>query len=72
MIDSSKIREHRADRHLDRKDEILVYAFMRIWKARERGKLLERVKTVRLLKDAWAVWKRRIKEQRDRQSMLDL
>jgi hypothetical protein len=67
-----KTKEHRAVKHLARKDEVLVHAIMRVWKARERGKLLERVKTARIVKDAWAIWKRRIREQRDRESMNSL
>ena len=59
--------ESRAMKHLARRDDVLVRAIMRIWKARERGRLLVRVQALRLLKQAWAVWKRRVEEQRERE-----
>lgn len=59
-----QISEGRASKHLARQNDILVRAVMRVWKAHERGKLLERVKTARQLKQAWAVWKRRVRHQR--------
>ncbi|KAI0934407.1 hypothetical protein AcV5_006256 [Taiwanofungus camphoratus] len=62
--DRIKISEGRASKHLARQNDILVRAVMRVWKAHERGKLLERVKTARQLKQAWAVWKRRVRHQR--------
>ncbi|KAH9951317.1 Sfi1 spindle body protein-domain-containing protein [Amylocystis lapponica] len=56
--------ERRASKHIARQDDVLVRAVMRVWKAHERGRLLERVKSARLLKQAWAVWKRRVRHQR--------
>lgn len=56
--------ERRADKHLARQDDVLVRAVTRVWKARERGKLLERVRDLRLLKDAWSVWQERIRQLR--------
>lgn len=40
---------------------------MRVWKARERGKLLERVKSLRAVKAAWATWQNSIAVQRERE-----
>ncbi len=37
---------------------------MRVWKAHERGKLLERVRTMRILKQGWESWTRRLQQQR--------
>jgi hypothetical protein len=55
--------ENRADKHLARQDDVLIRAITRVWKARERGLLLERVKMVRLVKDVWATWIRRMQFQ---------
>lgn len=57
--------ENKADKHMGRQDGLLLRAVSRVWKARERGRLLERVRNVRLVKDAWAVWGHRIQEQKD-------
>ena len=57
--------ERRATKHLARRDDVLVRAIMRIWKAHERGKLLTRVRALRVMKQAWLVWRRRMEEQRD-------
>ncbi|KAI0646947.1 Sfi1 spindle body protein-domain-containing protein [Trametes meyenii] len=64
--------ENRADKHVSRQDEVLVRAVMRIWKAHERGKLLTRVQGVRLLRQTWTIWKRRMDEQKERQELAQL
>lgn len=66
--DRIRALERRADKHLARQDDILVRAVLRVWKAHERGKLLERVRATRLLKQTWAVWKTRVSAQRERES----
>ncbi|KZT26251.1 hypothetical protein NEOLEDRAFT_1155765 [Neolentinus lepideus HHB14362 ss-1] len=60
--------ERRGDKHLARQDDILVRAVLRVWKAHERGKLLERVKKTRLLKQTWALWKMRILTLKEREN----
>lgn len=55
--------ETRAVKHVARQDDLLIRAIIRVWKAKERSRLLQRVKTLRLLKDAWVVWKNRIQQQ---------
>ncbi|KAF8136617.1 hypothetical protein EV363DRAFT_1320052 [Boletus edulis] len=55
--------ERRADKHLARQDDVLIRAVTRVWKAHERGKLLERVRALRLLKDTWSVWQERMRQQ---------
>ena len=57
--------ENRAVKHAARREDVLVRAIMRIWKAHERGRLLTRVRAIRLLRQAWAVWKRRMEEQKE-------
>lgn len=52
--------QRRADKHLARQDDTLVRAITRVWKARERGRLLERVRALRLLKSAWSTWRDRM------------
>ncbi|KAI0064613.1 hypothetical protein BV25DRAFT_1852514 [Artomyces pyxidatus] len=56
--------ERRADKHVARQDDILVRAVTRVWKAHERGRLLERVRTLRLLKQSWETWKKRLRHQK--------
>ncbi|KIK93706.1 hypothetical protein PAXRUDRAFT_828690 [Paxillus rubicundulus Ve08.2h10] len=56
--------EKRADKHLARQDDVLVRAVNRVWKARERGKLLDRVRALRLIKKAWSAWMERMRQHR--------
>ncbi|KAF9264836.1 hypothetical protein L218DRAFT_925468 [Marasmius fiardii PR-910] len=58
--DRTTTLERRADKHLARQDSILLRAVMRVWKARERGKLLEKVKAFRLVRSAWTVWRMKL------------
>ncbi|KAI0670486.1 Sfi1 spindle body protein-domain-containing protein [Trametes maxima] len=64
--------ENRADKHVARQDEVLVRAVMRVWKAHERGKLLTRVQSIRLLRQAWSIWNRRMDEQKEREELAQL
>ncbi|KAI1795981.1 hypothetical protein LXA43DRAFT_697884 [Ganoderma leucocontextum] len=64
--------ENRAVKHVARQHALLVRAIMRIWKAHERGQLLTRVKALRLLKQAWTQWRRRMEEQREREELAQL
>ncbi|KAK0210699.1 CTLH/CRA C-terminal to lish motif domain-containing protein [Desarmillaria ectypa] len=61
--------ESRADKHLARQDDVLLRAVTRVWKARERGRLLERAKTVRLVKSTWLAWKQQLRKQRTREEI---
>ncbi|KAG8217745.1 Sfi1 spindle body protein-domain-containing protein [Butyriboletus roseoflavus] len=54
----------RADKHLARQDDVLIRAVTRVWKARERGKLLERVRALRLIQGTWSVWRERMRQHR--------
>lgn len=65
-FDSSFLQrmERRADKHLARQDDVLIRAVTRVWKARERGKLLERVRALRLVKCTWSVWRERMRQHR--------
>ena len=56
--------ERRADRHIARQEDVLVRAVVRVWKAHERGRLLERVYNARLLRQAWEAWKKRLRHQK--------
>lgn len=62
--DRIRATERRADKYLARQDHVLIRAVTRVWKARERGRLLERVRALRLLKDAWSTWRERIRQSR--------
>ncbi len=59
--------ENRAAKYVARRNDVLVRAIMRIWKAHERGQLLTRVRAMRVLKLAWTQWRRRMEEQRERE-----
>ncbi|KII88582.1 hypothetical protein PLICRDRAFT_698940 [Plicaturopsis crispa FD-325 SS-3] len=61
--------EKKATKHLIRQDDVLLRAVTRVWKARERGRLIDRIKTVRLLKDVWSVWKARRQQQKDNEEL---
>ncbi|KAL0946958.1 hypothetical protein HGRIS_013114 [Hohenbuehelia grisea] len=67
----SRIRalESRADKHSARQDDVLLIAVARVWKARERGRLLERVRALRLLKSVWAKWRGALAQQYQRESL---
>ncbi len=65
-LTSAQLRERRAIKHVARRDIVLVGAMMHIWQTQERCKLLTRVRSLRVLKYAWAVWKRRMEEQKER------
>ncbi|KAG1832113.1 hypothetical protein EV424DRAFT_85759 [Suillus variegatus] len=62
--DRMRVTEKRADKYLARQDAFLLRAVTRVWKARERGKLLERVRDMRLVKNSMAVWKDRMRERK--------
>ncbi|KAJ8078611.1 hypothetical protein PM082_012894 [Marasmius tenuissimus] len=66
--DRTAFLERRADKHIMRQDSILLRAVMRVWKARERGKLLEKVKAFRLIRNGWAIWKTHLKTQYEAQA----
>jgi hypothetical protein len=61
--------ENRAVKHQARQDDLLVRAVARVWKARERGVLLDRFKAVRTVKETWETWKRRLRQQKERQGL---
>ncbi|TBU50663.1 hypothetical protein BD309DRAFT_944429 [Dichomitus squalens] len=64
--------ENRAAKHVTRRNAVLIRAIMRIWKSHERGQLLTRVRAMRLLRQAWAVWKKHMDAQREREELAQL
>ncbi|KAI0693271.1 hypothetical protein BC835DRAFT_1354288 [Cytidiella melzeri] len=56
--------ERRAEKYKARQNDVLIRAVWRVWKAHERGKLLERVKATRLLKRKWSAWYQRLAQNR--------
>ncbi|KAF9457172.1 hypothetical protein BDZ94DRAFT_1273913 [Collybia nuda] len=67
--DKIRLMENRATKHIARQDGVLLRAVSRVWKARERGKLLERVRIKRLLKGVWGVWRQHIRHQNDKEKL---
>ena len=57
--------ENKARKQLALRDEIMMRAIWRVWKAGERGRLLERVRSSRLVSNAFAVWQQRLAQQRE-------
>ena len=57
--------ERRADKQIARQEAALVHAVVRVWKAHERGRLLERVQNVRELRQAWEAWKKRLRHEKE-------
>ncbi|KAF8628451.1 hypothetical protein AX15_003966 [Amanita polypyramis BW_CC] len=54
----------KATKQMARRDGLLIHAILRIWKAQERGKLLERVTNLRYLRDSLTIWQRRLHEHK--------
>ncbi|KAG5654501.1 hypothetical protein H0H81_001142 [Sphagnurus paluster] len=61
--------ENRALKHVARQDGVLLRAVSRVWKARERGKLLARVRASRLIKNTWSLWQERLQQQKQNQDL---
>ena len=55
--------ERRADKQLARSNDVLVLAVLRVWKAHERGRLLTSVKALRLLRQTWGTWRKRMEDE---------
>jgi protein SFI1 len=59
-----QVLDSRGDKYLKRRNDLLLRAIIRVWVARERGHLLDRVQNTRLTKDAFLIWRRRFQEQK--------
>ena len=44
-------------KYVARQDHILICAVLRVWRARMRGRRLERFKTSQMVKNALSIWK---------------
>ncbi|KAF8636478.1 hypothetical protein AX17_003293 [Amanita inopinata Kibby_2008] len=67
--DRRELMSTKAVKMMARQDDLLLRAVLRVWKARERGKLLERVINLRCIKDNWSIWKRHLRCQRNNQDL---
>ena len=61
--------ELRAEKYSGRQNDVLIRAVWRVWKAHERGKLLERVRNARLLSQAFTVWRKHLTQIKHREEM---
>lgn len=59
--------DHKATKHAGRSDDVLRIAIIRIWRARARGRLLERLRDAALLKRALTVWSGKLRQNRERE-----
>jgi hypothetical protein len=62
--------ERRADKQIARQEDALVRAVVRVWKAHERGRLLERVQNAKLFRQTWEAWKRRLRHQKELEGLV--
>lgn len=62
--------ERRADKQIVRQEDALVRAVVMVWKAHERGRLLDRVQNAKLLRQTWEAWKRRLRRQRELEGLV--
>jgi hypothetical protein len=62
--------ERRADKQIARQEDALVRAVVMVWKAHERGRLLERVQNAKLLRQTWEAWKKRLRHQRELEGLV--
>ena len=71
---SNRIRiqalERRADRQIARQEDVLVRAIVRVWKAHQHGRLLERVHNSRVLRHTWEAWKKRLRQQKELEGLV--
>ncbi|KAJ3519427.1 hypothetical protein NM688_g9302 [Phlebia brevispora] len=68
-MDRLKVLDRKAAKHTSRQNDVLVRAVWRVWKAHERGKTLERVRTARFTVRLWQKWQDRLREQREREDL---
>ena len=62
--------ERRADKQIARQEDALVRAVVMVWKAHERGRLLDRVQNAKLLRQTWEAWKRRLRHQKELEGLV--
>ncbi|KAJ7109323.1 Sfi1 spindle body protein-domain-containing protein [Mycena epipterygia] len=60
---------NRATQHAIHQDRLLVRAVYVVMRTRYKGRRLEGITDVRRLKEAWVVWKRRLRQQKDLQDV---
>ena len=65
-----QVLERRADKQIARQEDALVRAVVMVWKAHERGRLLEREQNAKLLRQTWEAWKRRLRHQRELEGLV--
>ncbi|KIL69688.1 hypothetical protein M378DRAFT_156912 [Amanita muscaria Koide BX008] len=62
----------KATKQMTRQDDLLLRAVLRVWKARERGMLLERVIHMRYLRNSLTTWEMRLRELRSSEELANL
>ncbi|VDC06598.1 unnamed protein product [Peniophora sp. CBMAI 1063] len=66
-VDKLKALDRKASKHVARTDDVLRIAIIRIWRARARGRLLERLRDIALVKRALTVWAGKLRQNRERE-----
>jgi protein SFI1 len=64
--------ESRAAHHAILQDRLLLRAVYVVWRTRYQGRRLEGITDVRRLKEAWIVWKTRLRQHRDLEGSLPI
>ena len=54
----------KAVKYRNRQESILLLAVLRMWRARGRGRLMDRARNTQRLQGAWEAWKLRLSEIR--------
>lgn len=61
LLTTSQALILRSDKYINRCNTVLLRAVMHVWVARERGQLLFRIRDVRILQTALAMWQHQFK-----------
>ncbi|GJE87193.1 hypothetical protein PsYK624_032760 [Phanerochaete sordida] len=66
--DRIRTLERRAAKHEARQNEVLLRAVWRVWKAHERGRLVENAVDKGVLHRVWSTWVQRLQQHREREA----
>ncbi|KAF9005590.1 hypothetical protein BDQ17DRAFT_1353427 [Cyathus striatus] len=54
----------RSDKYISRQDDLLLRAVIHVWRSRERGRFLEARRSVKVLTNAWSLWRNGVQHNR--------
>ncbi|KAF8522310.1 hypothetical protein BU17DRAFT_44917 [Hysterangium stoloniferum] len=62
VLENKELLVSRSDKYIKRRHHLLIRAVIRVWIARERGRLLDRVRAARLMRSAFSLWNQKVAE----------